>query len=407
VGTDDNTWMRNFISSVKLPPYVKSFNLTSESSYSGGGDLMVALQGGDENRLNDASDAFISEVMKINGVKYAKRNKQEVINTYSIKLTEGAKISGLTEAQVSSALTSSLTPSLAANIVDGNFVHSLVVSVKERNHYDDFSLRDVPLVMNDKVITLSEVANIVPLEKENNFLRINGIRSVELIIGLTENGNANEIQNEIDSIVMPNLIDEYSISIELSGSSQAEERASSNLMNKSIIALVLIYVILSISFNSYIKPLLIMTIIPFSIMGSILGHYIIGFDLNFLSILAIFGLSGIVVNNTIAITHEYSRLQSEFKDKAEAMVMAIKNRFRAILVTTVTTVAGLAPLLMSVNVSADYLKPMAISIVFGLIFSVLMVCYTYPVMLLLNVKTNGVRAVIKEHLKLENQKIRN
>jgi multidrug efflux pump subunit AcrB len=141
------------------------------------------------------------------------------------------------------------------------------------------------------------------------------------------------------------------------------------------------YLILAWVFSSYGWPLIVMLAIPFGLIGAILGHYLMGINLTILSMFGIFGLSGIVVNVSIILVTFYRNLREKGMAINEALVEAACQRMRAVLLTSLTTIAGLTPLLFETSLQAQFLIPMATSIAFGLAFATLLILFVVPSML--------------------------
>ena len=151
----------------------------------------------------------------------------------------------------------------------------------------------------------------------------------------------------------------------------------------AILALVLIYLVLAWVFGSYGWPLLVMMIIPFGLVGAIWGHTLMNIDLTILSMFGFFGLAGIVVNNSIILVVFYKQIRADGLDPEQAVVEAACQRLRAVLLTSLTTIAGLTPLLFETSLQAQFLIPMATSIAFGLAFATLLVLFLVPALLMI------------------------
>ena len=146
----------------------------------------------------------------------------------------------------------------------------------------------------------------------------------------------------------------------------------------ALIGLALIYVVLAFVFASYSRPIIIMSVIPFGVIGMVTGHYMQGFDLTFLSLIGLLGLSGILVNNSIILISRIDERQSAGEDLRSAVINGICDRLRAVTLTSLTTVLGLAPLLFETSVQAQFLLPMVITIAWGLGFASLIVLFLVP-----------------------------
>ena len=145
------------------------------------------------------------------------------------------------------------------------------------------------------------------------------------------------------------------------------------------IALFAIYVLLAIPFKSYLQPFIVMSAIPFGIIGAVWGHLFMGIDLALLSLFGIIALSGVVVNDSLVLLSFYNQLRKEGVDSETALIEAGSQRFRPILLTSLTTFFGLLPMIMEKSVQAQFLIPMAVSLAFGIIFATFIILIGVPV----------------------------
>ena len=163
-----------------------------------------------------------------------------------------------------------------------------------------------------------------------------------------------------------------------SGRAEERQKAFVDLRLGVMIALSVIYIILAWTFGSYLLPLAVMSIIPFGLVGATYGHMVMGFDLTILSMFGLLGLSGILVNNSIILVARLKQRQSEGDTITEACIGASCDRLRAVLLTSLTTIGGLTPLLFETSRQAQFLMPMAITMVFGLAIATLLVLFLVP-----------------------------
>ena len=151
---------------------------------------------------------------------------------------------------------------------------------------------------------------------------------------------------------------EYDLVWELAGRAEEQAETFGDMKRGGILALGVIYVILAFIFQSYLLPLSIMSIIPFTLIGVIFGHWITGFDLTILSLVAIFGLAGIVINDSIImVTNIFEKIRNGFSLE-NAIIKGSKERLRAVILTSLTTIGGLTPLLFEGSIQAQFLKPL-------------------------------------------------
>ncbi len=165
------------------------------------------------------------------------------------------------------------------------------------------------------------------------------------------------------------------------GRAEEQTRTLGDMRTGAIVALLAIYLILAWVFASYARPIFVMAVIPFGAVGAILGHLMLGFDLTILSMVALLGLSGIVVNDSIILVRAIQDRLAAGETLIEALVGGARDRLRAVILTSVTTIFGLLPLLFETSLQAQFLKPMAVTIVFGLMGTTLIVLILVPSLL--------------------------
>jgi multidrug efflux pump subunit AcrB len=166
------------------------------------------------------------------------------------------------------------------------------------------------------------------------------------------------------------------------GQGEDQRETLADMQTGLLLALGLIYLVLAAVFGSYAWPLVVMAAIPFGLVGALVGHWLMGLDLTILSLFGLFGLSGIVVNNAIILVSFYKDLRDEGYEQEEALVEASSQRLRPMLLTSLTTIAGLLPLLFEDSLQAQFLIPMAVSISFGLAAGTLLVLVLVPAILI-------------------------
>ena len=170
----------------------------------------------------------------------------------------------------------------------------------------------------------------------------------------------------------------HDVSYTFGGRSEEQENAFADLRLGVVVALSVIYIILAWVFASYWRPIAVLLIIPFGIVGAIFGHWLLGYQLTILSFIGLLGLAGILVNDSIILVARLEERRAAGDSLAEAAVGASRDRFRAVLLTSLTTIGGLLPLLYETSLQAQFLLPMAITIVFGLAMTTLLVLFLVP-----------------------------
>ena len=190
------------------------------------------------------------------------------------------------------------------------------------------------------------------------------------------------VNQEIATRVLPQILSRYpGVSSRLAGEAEEEAETTDSLTVGAIAILIMIYAALAIPLRSYGLPLIIMSVIPFGITGAILGHLIVGSSVSILSAVGMIGLSGLVVNDSLVLVdHINERLRSGEESWQQAVVEGGVRRFRPVLLTSVTTFMGLAPIQLETSIQAQFVKPMAISIAFGVMFATFVTLILVPVL---------------------------
>ena len=184
-----------------------------------------------------------------------------------------------------------------------------------------------------------------------------------------EGGNASKIMASLSQEIPILLQDLPDISYSYEGERAEQTETFDSLIRYGTMALILIYSLLAIPLRSYMQPLIIMSVIPFGLVGAIGGHLLLGLDWSFMSVFGVVALSGVVVNSSLVLVHAVNRMRDEGATIDDAMRRAGVSRFRPIVLTAITTFVGLTPLMLEQNMGARFLVPMGVSLAFGVIFA--------------------------------------
>lgn len=180
---------------------------------------------------------------------------------------------------------------------------------------------------------------------------------------------------------LPELADTWGVRYSFEGRSADQRQTLDDMKMGAIAGIALMYVVLVWVFSSWSTPLIVMSIIPFALIGALLGHWLMGLNLTVLSLFGLFGLSGIVVNNAIILVSFYQAERRKGLAVNEALNEAVVQRVRAVILTSLTTIGGLLPLMFETSLQAQFLIPMAASITFGLALATVLVLLVIPVLL--------------------------
>ncbi|MEM8548965.1 MAG: efflux RND transporter permease subunit, partial [Pseudomonadota bacterium] len=189
---------------------------------------------------------------------------------------------------------------------------------------------------------------------------------------------------DISSRVIPDLLSQFSgVEYALSGSSLEEQEATRDLMFGALAALFLIYALIAIPLKSYLQPLIIMSVIPFGFVGAVVGHLVLGQAISLFSLFGLIALAGVVVNDSLIMIDFVNKARATGMSAEQAVVQSGKARFRAIILTSLTTAVGLMPIMLEKSTQAQFVIPMAISLSFGIVFATLITLILVPSLYLL------------------------
>ncbi|MBW2107130.1 MAG: efflux RND transporter permease subunit [Deltaproteobacteria bacterium] len=191
--------------------------------------------------------------------------------------------------------------------------------------------------------------------------------------------NANEVRQDLASDFLPGLKVRYpGLRYSMEGAGKEQKESLSDVGRAFVVALFAIYTLLAIPFRSFTQPLIVMAAIPFGLVGAVAGHLLMGHNLSLLSLFGIVGLAGVAVNDSLVLVDAANRLRRRRGGSREAIIAAGGLRFRAIILTSLTTFAGLTPMLMERSLQAQFLIPMAISLGFGVLFGTVITLLLVP-----------------------------
>ncbi len=229
-------------------------------------------------------------------------------------------------------------------------------------------------------VPFSLVAEVSLTEGYAKIDRAQRLRVVKVTADVDEAlGNANEIRADLEKNALPLLRDRYpGLRYTIEGEGKEQRESLTDVRRGFVIALFGIYALLAIPFRSFSQPLIVMAAIPFGMVGAVVGHLIMGFNLSIISIFGIVGLSGVVVNDSLVLIDRANRHRREGFNAHDAIVRAGCIRFRAILLTSLTTFAGLTPMMLERSIQAQFLIPMAVSLGFGVLFATVITLLLVP-----------------------------
>lgn len=228
-------------------------------------------------------------------------------------------------------------------------------------------------------VPLTEIVSLTERQGFSAIRRLNGRTIVSVTADLdTDILTTEQAIEQLEAAGLAAIGQRHGIDYRFGGRNEERQRSFEDLSYGVMLALSVIYVILAWVFSSYWRPFAIMLIIPFGVVGAVLGHFILGFKLTILSFIALLGLAGILVNDSIILVSRLDERLAEGESLFEAATGASRDRLRAVLLTSLTTIGGLFPLMFETSVQAQFILPMAVTIIFGLGLTTLLVLFLVP-----------------------------
>tara|TARA_X000000950_G_scaffold156326_2_gene191734 strand:- start:48013 stop:51312 length:3300 start_codon:yes stop_codon:yes gene_type:complete len=224
---------------------------------------------------------------------------------------------------------------------------------------------------NGESIAIGEVANIQMGLGVTEISRLDRKRTITITAEVLENKiESGDVVRDVKASFVPMLLEKHpSVEFRLTGGTKEQNDYYSKMIISGLTSLVLMYGLLAVPLKSYLQPVLIMSVIPFGFVGAAMGHMLLGVTMNMLSIIGIMALAGVVVNDSLIMVDFANRQRADGLTPNNSIIAAGKKRFRAILLTTLTTFVGLLPLLFETSVQAQFVIPMALSLSFGIVFA--------------------------------------
>jgi multidrug efflux pump subunit AcrB len=358
----------------------------------GGSPISVSLLGNNLAELEDAKVELKDWMENNDLLKDVVDNDPKGIKEIQVDLKESAFALGLDLGEVMRQIRNGFFGTEAQRFQRGKDEIRVWVRYDLENRSSIRDLDDMRIITPDGMrVPFNEIANYSIVRGTESISFLNGMREINVSADLTDpNESATDILAEIQNDVMPDILSKYSsLSVSYEGQNREASKVSNSANKVLPVALFLIFVVIAFTFRGYSQPLLLLLLIPFSAIGVAWGHFIHGFAINVLSALGIIALIGIMVNDgLVLVTKLNANLKSGMKYN-DAIFEAGKSRFRAIFLTSITTIAGLAPLIFEQSRQAQFLIPMAISIAYGIGIATVLTLVLLPVSLSLfnSVKT--------------------
>lgn len=367
---------------VQRLPLLEALSFRGHRSGPGGDSLDVQFYGADSATLKAAAEALKAAVSQYGEVSAVEDSlaydKEELI----LELTAQGQALGFTTDTLGRVLRNRLNGIEAASFPDGPRSATIRVELPSGELTADFLDRTQMRTLAGRYVPL---ADIVQVERRTGFSTVereNGLRVVSVTGDIAEDdpARANEIVEALQTVILPRIEEDLGVGWQLAGLAEQEQEFLSDALLGFMLCNVGIYLVLAWVFSSWTRPAVVMAIIPFGLVGTIYGHALWEVPLSMFTVVGLIGMTGIIINDSIVLVgtvDEYAENRGLFP----AIVDAAADRLRPVLLTTLTTVLGLAPLLYETSRQAQFLKPTVITLCYGLAFGLVLVLLLVPALL--------------------------
>lgn len=351
---------------------VESIFFRSDNGGPGSGEsLTVRLSHHSTSSLDDAAEELGRMLAKYPGVGDVSTGTTKTIRQFDVKLTPFAERLGLTSQEVSSQMRYAFEGSLALRQQRDTSEVTVRVRLPKEERDKEATFEDLVIYTPDgQEVLLRDIVEVTDTRADATIRHTNGRRTTTVSANITPSSQTGHMMQVLREELMPELQANFAgLTWSFGGRQQDMQRSTDTMYYGFLLSLLGIYALLAIPFKSYTKPFIIMIAIPFGIVGAVIGHIIMDYSLSVISVFGIVALAGVVVNDSLVLIDFAERRRRAGENVHDCIMQAAVQRFRPIFLTTVTTFAGLAPLIFETSRQAKFLIPMAISLAFGILFA--------------------------------------
>ena len=348
----------------------------------GGNAIDIEISGRDLVMLEKASAHITDKLAGYSGVKdiatNSRKGKREMVFN---EITPVGKALGFDLTSVSTQVRQAFFGDEVQRIQRGRDEVKVMVRYPEDERRSIENLDEIRLRSNTgEEVPLSVVAEAEPARGPASIHRVDRKRAIKISADIDRaRANANEVVARFNQEVLKDLSRNFpGVKWDYLGEQKDQKDSMTEMGGKFIFALLGIYILMAIPLKSYVQPLIVMTVIPFGIVGAVVGHIIMGMELSIMSMCGLIALSGVVVNDSLVLVEYVNRHRNNDGGIYEAIINAGAARFRPILLTSLTTFAGLMPMLLETDMQARFLIPMAVSLGFGILFATFITLLLVP-----------------------------
>jgi multidrug efflux pump subunit AcrB len=373
-------------------PGLESLRFESDRGGPGrGAALTIELSHRNIDVLDRASEALAATLADFSNVKDIDDGYTPGKRQLDYSLTREGHSLGLTQQALARQLRNAFYGSEAVRQQRGRNEVRVKVRLPREERVRQYDLENLLIrTPQGTNVPLAQIAHVERGRAYTAINRRNGRRTVTVTANVEPMSQTSQVQATLESDVLPELARQFpGLSYRWEGRQQDMQESTTSLFNGLFLALFAIYALLAVPFRSYSQPIIVMIAIPFGIVGAVLGHILMGYALSLMSLMGIVALSGVVVNDSLVLIDYANRQRREGATPLEAIHQAGGRRFRPILLTTLTTFGGLAPMIFETSRQARFMIPMAISLGFGILFATTISLLIVPCLYLMTEDVRG------------------
>ncbi|GAB5447796.1 efflux RND transporter permease subunit [Gymnodinialimonas sp.] len=378
----------SFAFAAALQDEVRQLPLAETLSFRGwrggpGGDAIdVQIFGATTDVLKSASEALqtaLSVYPEVSGLDDSMAYDREEL---SLELTPQGEALGFQIADLGRTLRDRLGGIEAATFPDGPRTASIRVELPEGELTADFLDRTLLRSDSGQYVPLADIVTVTSRQGFSTIQRENGVRLISVSGDLSEDdpARAEAVITELREVIIPRIEENFGVATRLSGLAEEEDAFLTDAFTGFVLCLIGIYLVLAWIFASWARPMVVMAIIPFGLVGTIFGHVAWDVPLSMFTVVGLIGMTGIIINDSIVLVTTVDEY-AETRGLVPAIIDGACDRLRPVLLTTLTTVLGLMPLLYETSQDAQFLKPTVITLVYGLGFGMIIVLLVVPALL--------------------------
>jgi len=365
---------------------IKELRFFAGTNAGGGAKLELKLTGANYEQLEKAAEELQAKVAEFDGVFDIRNSFSTGTQEIQLKIKPEAELLGITQSSLGRQVRQAFYGEEAQRIQRGRDEVKVMVRYPQQERRSISNLESMRIrAVDGTEVPFSEVADVEIGSSFSSISRVNRKRAITISADINpDKVESQAVIMDISQNYIPKLLHKYpTVSYGLEGSSKVQQELMTGFLMSFVISIFLIYALIAIPTKSYMQPLIVMSVIPFGIIGAIVGHWIFGLSINMMSFFGIIALSGVVVNDSLIMVDFINQSRKQGNRLVDAVIGSGINRFRAILLTSLTTFFGLLPIYFETSLQAQFVIPMAVSLGVGIVFATVITLFLIPCLYLI------------------------